>query len=70
MAESRLVEVRVPDELGRCRMPEGVQARLQALLDQQDAGTPLTDAERSEAEGLVTIADFLSILRLRTERAA
>ena len=51
------------------RLPEGVQQRLTELLDKQDQGTPLTDAERLEAEGLVDLAELLSLLRMRSERA-
>jgi hypothetical protein len=47
-----------------------VDERLQALLDRQDRGEALTAAERGEAEGLVDLAELLSLLRLRAERAA
>jgi hypothetical protein len=40
------------------------------LLDKQNAGRPLTDSERREAEGLVNLADLLSLLRLRAERVS
>jgi hypothetical protein len=70
MAESMLIEVHVPGDLPRFKLPSGVQARLQELLDRQDRGQPLTEGERSEAEGLVSLAELLSLLRLRTERAA
>jgi hypothetical protein len=46
-----------------------VAARLQ-LLDRQDAGQPLSPEEREEAEGLVNLAELLTLLRLRTERLA
>ncbi|HYH64398.1 MAG TPA: hypothetical protein VD866_06840 [Urbifossiella sp.] len=59
-----------PDDLARFRLPVGVAARLRSLLDRQDAGQPLTPDERSEAEGLVDLADLLSLLRLRAERGA
>jgi len=39
-------------------------------LDQQDRGESLSADERREAEGLVNLADFLSVLRLRAERVA
>ncbi|MCO5205712.1 MAG: hypothetical protein M9928_11810 [Anaerolineae bacterium] len=52
----------------RFELPDAVQARLQRLLDQQDQGHPLSQSEREEAEGLVEIAEFLSLLRLRAER--
>ena len=44
--------------------------RLQELLDRQDGGKRLTSAERKEAEGLVNLAELLSLLRLRTQRAS
>lgn len=63
-------EVDLPDELARFRLPDAVAARLQSLLDRQDSGQPLTDPERAEAEGLVNLAEFLTLLRLRAERMA
>jgi len=68
MSSAIQIEIHMPDDLARFRLPEGVQQRLQALLDKQDQGQPLTDAEQREAEGLVNLADLLSLLRLRTER--
>lgn len=62
-------ELDVPDDLAKFRLPKGVHARLQELLDRQDRGEPLTAAERREAEGLVSLAELLSLLRLRAERA-
>jgi hypothetical protein len=60
-----LVEVEYPTEFDQFRLPEGVNERLQALLDRQDSGETLTDGERKEAEGLVNLSEFLSLLRLR-----
>ena len=62
-------ELEIPDDLARFHLPEGVQHRLDSLLDQQDRGEPLSADERREAEGLVNLADLLSVLRLRAERA-
>jgi len=64
------LELDLPADLDRFRLPAGVDARLQSLLDAQDAGRTLTDEERHEAEGLVSLAEFLTLLRLRAERAA
>jgi hypothetical protein len=64
------LEVDLPDELAKFRLPEAVAARLQNLLDKQDSGQPLTPAERGEAEGLVNLSEFLTLLRLRAERMA
>jgi hypothetical protein len=55
-------------DLARFRPPEGVQHRLQELLDKQDAGSAPSPEEKREVEGLVDLADLLSLLRLRTER--
>lgn len=68
MPQAVHLELEVPDELARIRLPAGVQHRLTQLLDQQDAGKPLTDNERREAEGLVDLAELLSVLRARAER--
>ena len=64
------LEVDLPADLARFRLPEAVAARLQALLDRQDSGQPLTAQERDEAEGLADLAEFLTVLRLRAERMA
>ncbi len=63
------VEVDSSSELARLHLPEGVDRRLRALLDKQDFGDELTDDERAEAEGLVELADLLSLLRLRAARS-
>jgi len=70
MSEHVFIEVELPADLARFRLPEGVNQRLQALLDRQDSGNDLTDAERREAEGLVNLVELLSLLRLRAQRAA
>lgn len=62
------LEIEVPEDLARLRLPEGVDRRLQALLDKQDGGAPLTPDEQVEAEGLVDLADLLTLLRLRVSR--
>lgn len=60
--------IEIPAELTNFQFPEAVQERLQFLLDRQDAGEQLTQFERREAEGLVELAEFLSLLRLRSQR--
>ena len=61
--------IEIPVELALYKLPEAVQARLQALLDRQDAGTRLTLTERAEAEGLVALAEFFTLLNLRAANA-
>jgi len=51
-------------------VPPAANERLQQLLDHQDRGDELSAAERKEAEGLVDMAELLSLLRLRAGRAA
>jgi hypothetical protein len=60
--------IEIPIELTRFQIPQAVQARLQFLLDRQDEGSILSQEEREEAEGLVELAEFLSLLRLRSTR--
>jgi len=57
-----------PADLARFRLPAAVAARLRSLLDRHDAGFPLSPDERAEAEGLVDLADLLTLLKLRAER--
>ncbi len=64
------LEIEMPEDLARFRLPAAVQQRLQALLDRQEEGVALTAGERAEAEGLVNLAELLSLLRLRVERVS
>jgi len=64
------IELDVPSDLDRLTLPEGVNQRLQYLLDLQDQGRTLTPEERKEAEGLVTLAETLSLIKLRAQRVA
>lgn len=65
-----LIEIEIPAELDKFKLPKGVAQRLQDLLDRQDQGQKLTSAERMEAEGLVNLAELLSLLRLRARRVS
>jgi len=68
MSQAIQLEVQMPGDLARFRLPKGVEKRLRVLLDKQDEGHPLTAAEKREAEGLVDLAELLSLLRLRSQR--
>jgi len=68
MSQHALVEIEVPIAPEQFKLPEGVNARLQELLDRQDLGETLAAGERKEAEGLVELAELLSLLRLRALR--
>ena len=63
------IEIDLPADLARFRLPAAVAGRLHALLDLQDGGRPLTADERGEAAGLVDLAELLTLLRMRAERA-
>ncbi|HSE83764.1 MAG TPA: hypothetical protein VLB01_04380 [Thermodesulfobacteriota bacterium] len=69
MSQHVFIELDVPSDLEKFTLPEGVNQRLQYLLDLQDQGKELTPEEKSEAEGLVELAEMLSLLRLRAQRA-
>ena len=62
--------IEIPIELTQFQLPIAVDERLQFLLDRQDEGMELTLIERKEAEGLVEVAEFLSLIRLRALRVA
>jgi hypothetical protein len=70
MSQSILIELEMPGDLKQFRLPKGVNHRLQELLDKQSRAGKLSPAERQETEGLVDLAEMLSLLRLRTERVA
>lgn len=62
---SMLIEMDMPETLEALRLPSAVNRRLQHLLNRQDRGDDLTAEERREADGLVDVAELLSLLRLR-----
>lgn len=62
--------VEIPLELTRFQLSPAVQSRLQFLLDRQDEGYSLSQAEQQEAEGLVELMEFLSLLQLRSTRVS
>ncbi len=70
MSQAIHLDLELPGDLARFKLPAGVNERLTALLDKQDAGEELTAQERREAEGLVDLADTLSYLGLKAKAAA
>lgn len=60
------IDIDFPDGLIQFDLPEGVAHRLQQLLDKQDESIPLTVDEKSEAEGLVRLAERLSLKTAHT----
>lgn len=68
MMQPLRVEIELPEHLERFHLPRGVDERLKVLLDRQDRGEALHPSERQEAEGLVELAEFLSLLKARSRR--
>ncbi|HBJ86531.1 MAG TPA: hypothetical protein DDZ88_22285 [Verrucomicrobiales bacterium] len=67
MSQALHLDLELPGDLARFKLPAGVNERLTALLDKQDAGEELTAQERREAEGLVDLADTLTYLGLKAK---
>jgi predicted HicB family RNase H-like nuclease len=63
-------QLTIEEEFAWFELPAAVHQRLQELMDRQDSGCGLNDLERREAEGLLELAEFLSLLRLRAKRVA
>jgi hypothetical protein len=79
---TQVIEITI--ELAQFQFPPAVHdsakptlhERLQFLLDsaeptlreRQDTGTQLSENERLEVEGLVEVAEFLSLIRLRSHQ--
>jgi hypothetical protein len=70
MPQNILIDLEMPADLEQFKLPKAVDERLQSLLDKQDGGETLTPSERMEAEGLVNLAELLSLLRLGAQRVA
>jgi hypothetical protein len=68
MPSPLVVEIEIPAGWESFRLPEGLHRRLQHLLDKQDAGGTLSDNEREEAQGLVDLSEWLSLLRQQAKR--
>lgn len=69
MSRSVLVELQLPGDWRRFRLPSALHARLQELLDRQDETGKLSAKERREAAALAELVDLLSLMRLRAELA-
>ena len=70
MPKTLMVQLDLPKDWRTFRMPRGLQARLQELLDRQDQTGKLTRRERQEANGLVELAEMLTLMKLRVRLAA
>jgi len=64
------IEVELPEDWAHFSLPPALDARLTALLDQQDRTGILEESQRHEADALCKLVDMLALLRLRAERAS
>lgn len=65
-----LLELDLPQDWGKFRLPAALNARLQSLLDRQDNEGKLSLNERREAQALTELAEMLSLMKLRAERVS
>ena len=70
MAQSVIVELELPKDWRKFRLPRALHERLQELLDRQDQTGKLSRKERREATALTELVDLLSLMRLRAKLAA
>ena len=64
-----LIELDVPRDWEKFRLPPALNTRLQFLLDKQDHEGKLSRAERKEAEAITQLVEMLSLMKLRVRRA-
>lgn len=69
MSTAVTIEVMLPEDLDRFRLPAALDERLQELLDKQDHGGGLTLAAANEAAALADIAETLTSLQHRVKLA-
>ena len=69
MTRSVVVELDLPKDWQRFRLPQALDERLQELLDKQDLQGKLTRRERREATALAELVDMLSVMRVRARFA-
>jgi hypothetical protein len=67
MSRTVTVELPLPANWRRFRLPPSLHSRLQALLDKQDRTGKLSAKERREAKALTELVDFLSLIRVRAK---
>jgi hypothetical protein len=69
MPQSVLVQLELPRDWEKFRMPPALQERLQELLDRQDQQGKLSPRERREAAALAELVDWLALLKVQAELA-
>jgi hypothetical protein len=69
MSQTVIVELQLPADWRKFRLPPPLHARLQELLDKQDETGKLSTKERREAKALTELVDLLSLMRVRAKLA-
>lgn len=69
MPQSVFVEVDLPEQWRKFRLPPALDERLRELLDRQDRDGKLLPRERREAEALVELVDILTLMKARTKQS-
>lgn len=69
MSASVSIELDLPNNWARFKLPRALDRRLTDLLDKQDLVGKLTPKERKEAEALVELSEWLSLMKLRARFA-
>jgi hypothetical protein len=70
MGQSIVLELDLPRDWKKFRLPPALHNRLQELLDKQDTDGKLLAKERKEAEALTELVDMMSLMKLRAKLAA
>ncbi|MBI2478321.1 MAG: hypothetical protein HYV60_06675 [Planctomycetia bacterium] len=63
------IELDVPNNWKKFKLPPALDARLQSLLDKQDRTGRLSRSERQEAKAITELVDMLSLMKLRARKA-
>jgi hypothetical protein len=69
MRQLVFVQLELPKDWRRFRMPPALQDRLQDLLDKQDRDGKLSARERKETVALTELVDMLALIKVRAELA-
>ena len=64
-----LIELDIPNDWQKFKLPAALNDRLQSLLDKQDQEGKLTRSERREAKAIAELSDMLSLMKLRARKA-
>ena len=64
------LQLDIPRDWRKFRLPAALDARLQDLLDRQDHEGKLKGAELREARALTELSEMLSLMKLRAEWVA